>query len=76
MALVFYLAHRRRSDIFPIAMVMGTFIVVSITWLAKVIKFEDESVLLFLALWLIGTSTVAGRMLTITARRWRAENAA
>jgi hypothetical protein len=69
-------ALRRRSDIYPVAVVMGTFIIVSMVWLANVSRDIDEGILLLMALWLIGTSTAAGRVLTLLARRWRAEGAA
>jgi hypothetical protein len=50
---------------------MGTFIIVSLAWLARVVEFHDEGMFLLLALWLIGTSTAAGKILTTLARRWR-----
>jgi len=69
-------AWRRRSDIYPLAVVMGTFIIVSLVWIADVADFNDEAGLIVLAAWLIVTSTVAGRVLTVTSRRWRLEGAA
>jgi uncharacterized membrane protein len=75
MLLVAYYTLRKRCDVFPLAAIMGTFIIVSLTWLADVTEFDDEGVLLLLALWLIGTSTAAGRLLAITLRRWREEAA-
>lgn len=68
--------RQRRRDIYPLAVVLGTAIIVSTVWLGKTMKFNDEGVLLMLAIWLIGTSTVAGHMLTSTARRWREGDAA
>lgn len=67
---------RRRKDIYPLAVVMGSFIIISLVWFGKVSKFDGEGVFLLLALWLIGTSTVAGRVLTVTSRRWRQQGAA
>lgn len=64
---------RRRADVYPLAVVMGTFIIISLVWLAQLNGFHDEGMLLLLALWLIGTSTAAGRVLTVLNRRWRAE---
>ena len=64
-------AIRRRRDVYPLAVVMGTFIIVSIVWLAHVVEFHDEGMFLLLALWLIGASTVAGRILTALTRAWR-----
>ncbi len=67
---------RTRTDIFPLAVVMGTFVVVSMVWLIDVTNFRDEGMFLLLALWLIGCSTAAGRILAVTARRWREAGAA
>ena len=67
---------RRRTDIYPLAVVMGTFIIISLVWFAQLSGFDDEGMLLMLALWLIGTSTAAGRVLTVLNRRWRVEAAA
>ena len=62
------------TDIYPLAVVMGTFIIVSLMWLAQLNGFPAmKGMLLMLALWLIGTSTAAGRVLTALNRRWRAE---
>ncbi|HEU4780747.1 MAG TPA: DUF2157 domain-containing protein [Steroidobacteraceae bacterium] len=69
-------AMRRRTDVYPLAVVMGTFIIVSLVWLGTKITFSDEGVFLLMALWLIGTSTAAGRILTVLTRRWRAQVAA
>ncbi len=66
-------AWKRREDIYPLAVVMGSFIIVSMVWLADVLDFNDEGIFLVMAVWLIGTSTAAGRILAVTARRWRAE---
>jgi uncharacterized membrane protein len=71
MTLTVAYALRRRADIYPLAVVMGTFIIVSLAWLARVVEFHDEGMFLLLALWLIGTSTAAGKILTSLARRWR-----
>ena len=64
-------AVRRREDIYPLAVVMGTFIIVTLSWFAQLNGFHDEGMLLMLAVWLIATSTVAGRVLTVLNRRWR-----
>jgi uncharacterized membrane protein len=73
MAAVVVYAMKRREDIYPLAVVMGTFIIVSLVWLARVADFNDEGTFLLMALWLIGTSTAAGKVLTSFARTWRAE---
>jgi len=76
MAVVVFYAYRRRSDLYPLAVVMGSFIIVSMVWLGDNMGYNDESVLGVLAVWLIGTSTAAGRILAVTSRRWRAADAA
>jgi uncharacterized membrane protein len=76
MAAAVVYAMRRRTDVYPLAVVMGTFIIVSLVWLANVMRFDDEGTFLMMALWLIGTSTAAGKILTVLTRRWRAEAAA
>ena len=75
MTLVAGYAVRRRTDVYPLAVIMGTFILVSTVWLARTIEFKDEGMFLLMALWLIGTSTAAGRVLTVVTRRWRADGA-
>jgi uncharacterized membrane protein len=75
MALTALHAWRRRTDIFPIAMVMATFIIVGLVWVADITNFKEEGLFLLLAVWLIGTSTFAARMLADTVRRWREEGA-
>jgi uncharacterized membrane protein len=77
-AMILVLLHswRTRADIFPVAMVMATFIIVSMVWLADISDFGDKGMMLFLALWLIVTSTIAARVLADTARRWRVERVA
>jgi uncharacterized membrane protein len=76
MATVVIHAYGRRTDIYPLAVVMGSFIIVSMAWLGENMGFNDESVLGVLAVWLIGTSTAAGRILAVTSRRWRKEGVA
>jgi uncharacterized membrane protein len=72
MAAVVAYTARRRADVYPLAVVLGTFIIVSMVWLARVVEFRDEGTFLFLALWLIGTSTAAGKILTTLTRTWHA----
>ncbi len=68
-------ALRKRTDIYPLAVVMGAFIILSLVWLGQLNGMHDEGMFLMLALWLIGASTAAGRTLTVLHRRWRAEAA-
>jgi uncharacterized membrane protein len=73
MVTVSLLALRNRDDIYPLAVIMGTFIIVSTVWIAKSLEFQHEGSFLLLAVWLIGTSTAGGRVLMVLVRRWRTE---
>jgi uncharacterized membrane protein len=69
-------ALRRREDVYPLALGMAAFIIVSIVWLTRVLHVKDEGMFFLLALWLIATSTIGGRVLMTLLRRWRAAEAA
>jgi uncharacterized membrane protein len=73
MAAVAIYTLRRRHDIYPLAVVLGTFIIVSVAGIANGLEWSDEIGLFVLALWLIVTSTIGGRWLMMLMRRWRAE---
>ena len=66
-------AYRRRSDIYPLAVTLGTFIVVGLGGVIRIFENADKGLFLLGALWLIGTSTVGGRLLLALIRRWREE---
>jgi len=70
-AVIAYALHRR-GDIYPLALATLAFIIVSMVWLARVLEFKDEGVFFVLALWLIGVSTISGKLLLVLMRRWRA----
>jgi uncharacterized membrane protein len=76
MALTVLLTLRRREDIYPLAVVMGCFIVVSTAWLADAISSPDAGAFLLFALYLIVVSTLGGRLLLGLLRRWRDEASA
>jgi uncharacterized membrane protein len=63
---------RRATDVYPLALVMGSFIVVSLTWIATRVNDFDEGMFLFMALYLIATSTAGGKLLMSLQRRWQA----
>jgi uncharacterized membrane protein len=63
----------RREDIYALAVVLGTFIIISLVWIARSLEWNDELGFFVLALWLIVTSTIGGRLLMTLMRRWRAE---
>jgi uncharacterized membrane protein len=66
-------AYRRRVDIYPLAAILGSFIIVGMGVLIRIFDNAGEGLLLLAALWLIGSSTVAGRILLSLMRRWREE---
>jgi hypothetical protein len=66
---------RRREDIYPLAVVMGSFIAVSLVWMAKAIDANGEGVFLLFALYLVAISAVGGRVLLTLFRRWRVAGA-
>ena len=72
MIVVALYALRRREDVYPLAVVIGTFIIVGMAWLARVIEFADEAGFFILAIWLIITSTLGSRYLLSLMRDWRA----
>jgi uncharacterized membrane protein len=76
MVAVAWYTLKRREDIYPLAVVMGTFIIVGMAWVARLIEFADEGALFVLAVWLIITSTVGSRILLALMRDWRARSAA
>jgi uncharacterized membrane protein len=69
-------AFRRREDIYPLAVVMASFTIVTLIWIVDLIDGMDEGVFLFLAVYLIAVSTAGGRLLLMLMRRWRAAGAA
>jgi uncharacterized membrane protein len=62
---------RQREDIYALAVVFGTFVIVSLVAIARGLEWKDEIAFFVLALWLIVTSTIGGRMLMSLMRRWR-----
>jgi uncharacterized membrane protein len=63
---------RRRNDVFAMAGVAGTVIFLGTLFLMQVLRIDNEGVLLILALWLIGSSTLLGHLLMRYVRAWRA----
>lgn len=62
----------RRRDVYPLALAMASFILVSLCWIPKGVGGSDAGTVFAMALWLIATSGVAGRVLLTLMRRWRA----
>jgi uncharacterized membrane protein len=61
---------RRRIDVFPLALIEASLILLSTTWIAQAIDWDEEIVFFALAAWLIVTSTVSGHWLMKLVRAW------
>jgi uncharacterized membrane protein len=64
---------RKRDDVFPLALTAGSFIVLSTCALGAQAGFEDLGMFFVLALWLVVSSTISGRLLMALVRAWRHE---
>ena len=74
-ALVSWLALRRRRDVFPIAVAFASLIFIGMIGIAQALDDSDAGTFFMMALWLVGTSTIGGRYLVGLMRRWRTEPA-
>jgi uncharacterized membrane protein len=72
--IVAWLALRRRRDVYPLAAAMGSFIIIVLCAVPRITS-DDDGTFFMLALWLIVSSAVAGKVLMTLVRRWRAESA-
>lgn len=61
---------RRRVDVFPLALLEASLILLSTTWIARASDFDEVGVFFVLAAWLILTSTVSGHYLMRLVRAW------
>jgi hypothetical protein len=66
-------ALRRRTDVFPLALIAGSLIVLTTSALGDAMGASDMGVFFVLALWLIASSTVSGRLLMKLVRTWQSE---
>jgi uncharacterized membrane protein len=64
---------RQKADVFPLAAIEGSLILLSTVWLAQAMDFDDVGVLFVLSAWLIGTSTVSGHYLMRLVRAWESD---
>ena len=62
---------RARRDVFAMALIGASWIVISTTWLARSLRFDDLGAFLAIALWLIAASTATGKLLMHWLRAWR-----
>lgn len=70
---VSFYALRQREDVFPLALVAGSSIVLSTATLGRFGDFDEVGMFFALALWLILSSTFSGRVLMTFVRTWRSE---
>jgi uncharacterized membrane protein len=64
---------RQRVDVFPLAAIAASLIVLSSTAIARYASFDDVGTFFTLAAWLIASSAVSGHFLMKAVRAWRIE---
>jgi uncharacterized membrane protein len=70
-AAVAWATLRARRDVFPMAVVTGTWIAITTALLVSSVKFREIGSFFVVAVWLVGTSTAAGFLLMRWVREWR-----
>lgn len=70
-AVVMHTLHRR-VDVFPLAVIEASLIVLSTTWIAEQGGFDDIGLFFVIAAWLVVSSTVSGRYLMHLVQSWDA----
>jgi uncharacterized membrane protein len=63
----------RRADVFPLALIAGSLIVLSSAAIGRFADFDELGIFFTLAAWLVVSSTVSGHFLMKLVRAWRAE---
>ncbi len=66
---------RRRVDVFPLAAIEGSLIVLGATWIVQAWGLDEVLLFFVLAAWLILTSTLSGRYLMRLVRAWEGAGA-
>lgn len=66
-------AVRERNDVFPLAAISGSLILLTTFGLAKAMDFDNDAIFFVLSIWLIASSTVSGRLLMKLVRSWNQE---
>jgi uncharacterized membrane protein len=69
-------ALRKRDDVFPLALTAASLIALSTCALGTHAGFEDIGLFFVLAVWLVVSSTISGRLLMAFVRAWRHEETA
>jgi uncharacterized membrane protein len=72
-AVVAVYAMSRRDDVFPLALIAGSLITISTCAFAANSGIEEVSLFFLIALWLVATSTISGRLLMSFVRAWYVE---
>lgn len=67
-----YAVHKR-ADVFPLAAIAGSLILLTTFGLAESLDFDSDAVFFVLSIWLIASSTVSGRLLMKLVRAWGEE---
>ncbi len=62
---------RAKRDVFPMALIAASAIVISTTWLGHSMRMNDIGAFFMIAFWLIAASTGAGLLLMHWVRAWR-----
>ena len=73
-AAVAWNALRVKEDVFPMALIIGSWIAITTAVLVKAVAFRDIGSFFLVAAWLIGTSTAAGFLLMRWVREWRIDD--
>lgn len=64
-------AFRKRDDVLPVAALAASLIFLGLVFIGENVPTFDAGMLFIMAIWLIGTSTFAGRLLMKLQRAWR-----
>lgn len=75
-AVVIAYSLRLRRDVYPLALVLGSMILVVLCWIPNAFGIDEIPLFFLMALWLCGASAVGGRALMMLMREWRAPQAA
>ncbi len=63
---------RLRRDVYPLALALGSTILVVFCWIPNAFDIDEIPMFFLMALWLCGASAVGGRALMMLMRDWRA----
>jgi len=65
---------KRQRDVFPLALIEASLIVLSTAWIVEALDFGDGAIFFVVALWLVVTSTVSSFYLMRLVRAWEPLN--